>query len=361
MNIKGIVTHLGANIPKYTNEFSEYENLVSGVIQFDKRTILATTATAHNLVIDNYVIITNAEVKNNISAIVVNDGIATITTLAEHDYNYNPTLAQHFEIAGSETAWNGIHQIYNIPNRNEIQIELDETAPTTLGYIWENRDLGANGISKILTTPTTTTFTYKIDDNAPGLPETELRNAEMTRGTRIAGVANPERAIKIYTETSAQRKPWLFVMLPDDTVSKDQHALSDAVATFDNSTSGRLRILNNFDVVAILPTTNLGGVEEIEKCNGDIKNALISTLFGLRSEENVDIESSYRAVYNGSATFGYDTATYIRMYSFQIPEDITLSSTESDKPLSVALRDAVLKMTYNTTTQTTNINLDEEV
>jgi len=366
VNIKAVIAHLIAKISGHTDLFTDYLDAVidSVVVLSDKRTVQAETLTAHGLLLGASVIASEGSNFNGIDSITISDGVATIKTTDEHDYNYDALDTQYVTIENSETAWNKQYEVVNVTGRNDVQIATTETVvPTTLGNIRESRSMGVNGIVKISSVVSTTVFQYTISDSAPDVPQGSVEGLKIEKGARIAGAADPERARGIYADTDG-RKMWMFVMFSDDTVSKSSHTSSDAVALFDNASEGRLTALNNFDIAVMIPSTSLGAVDEVEQANGEIKNALIGTLFGLRGVETDETDYEYRIVYNGSVTLFYTTALYVRLYSFQIPSDITFRNTDSITPLSVALRDVVLDIAVsdnlNTAKLETEINIDEE-
>ena len=368
MNIKEIIAHLVAKISNHTDLFTDYldASIITATVLADKRTVEVETDTEHELLLaDAVVVVVNGSNFNAIASIDIADGVATVKTVSEHDYNYDILDAQYLVIENADATWNGTHEISDVTNRNTVEITAPAaTAPATLGNIRELRSLGVNGVVTISEIVSTTKFKYEISDDSPTVPAGTITGMKIVRGCRIAGAADPERATKIFSESTGGKKEWMFVMLPDESVSKSSHTKGDAVAIFTGADEGRINALINFDIAVILPSESLGAVDEVQKANGEIKTALISCLFGLRGVETDTADMEYRAVYTGSATFHYNTATYIRLYSFQIPSDITFRNTDSNIPLSVALRDLVLgiAISENEDADTLNvdINLDEE-
>jgi hypothetical protein len=356
MNIKDVVATLILNLPNYTDIFTDFVNAqITASYVSTARKIKVETATAHGLLVGDSLIIKNAKLKNEIDSIEISGNYAVITLKAEHDFVLEDDLT--FEMAGnSDDDWNGEFEIYNVPNKTTIEITKPSSIiPETLGYIWELRDYGGNGTVQIVAVNETHGeneeypefwFEYEINDNDPDLPVTDeesVSGIEIITGVRVTGVADPERAIDVFTKTNGVKKPWAFVMFPDETVSKDKNNESEAVGTFVNGDESRQLIMVNFDVCVIQPCTELGGIEEIEKACGEIRNALIKSLVGLKSTET-EADKVYKTVYNGSSMNTYDTANYIRVYSFQTPFEITYRETAENRVLTVALRKAVFKL-----------------
>jgi hypothetical protein len=343
------------NLPNYTDIFTDFidARVIASYVS-TARKIKIETATDHGLLIGDSLIIRNAKLKNEIESIEISGNYAVITLKAEHDFVLEDDLS--FAMAGnSDDDWNGDFEIYNVPNKMTIEITKPSSIiPETLGYIWELRDYGGNGTVEIVAVNEDQSeeeypefwFEYEISENDPDLPVTDeesVSGIEIIKGVRVTGVADPERAIEVFTKTNGAKKPWAFVMFPDESVSKDKNNESEAVGTFVSGDESRQLIMVNFDVCVIQPCTELGGIEEIEKACGEIRNALIKSLVGLKSTES-EADKVYKTVYNGSSMNTYDTANYIRIYSFQTPFEITYRETAENRVLTVALRKAVFKL-----------------
>ena len=353
MNIKKVMTYLINGLPNFTEEFTEYlVATISSCSVKDTRTVRVITDTAHGLIIGNIIKVIDAETKNDIESITIDDTTATVTFKNKHDYTYTPeadidgTANQITMDGNNDTDWNGDFDITDILTETSIEITApSETVPTSLGYVWENRSMGANGVMTVSDIDTLW-FEYTLPSTYPDLPVASAdncRNAKVIKGVRVGGAGDPERAVQIYTGDE-DKKSWAFVMFPDEGVSKDQHSNSDAIAQFSIGDESRQSIMINFDVLILLASDTLGAVDEVELCCGEIRNALIKSIVGIRGvEENSD--RVYKTVYNGSTVFVYNTAIYARMYSFQTVFDITFKETaESNSIESVALRESTINL-----------------
>jgi len=355
MNIKDVMTYLINGLPNFTEEFTEYLSAtISSCSVIDARTVRVNTDTAHGLAVSNIIKVIDAEIKNDIESIAIDDTTATITFKSKHDYTYTPeadidgTVNQITMDGNNDTDWNGDFDITDILTTTSIEITApSETVPTSFGYVWENRSMGANGVMTVSDIDTLW-FEYTLPSTYPDLPVASAdncRNAKVIKGVRVGGAGDPERAVDIYTaDKEEDRKSWAFVMFPDEGVSKDQHSNSDAIAQFSIGDESRQSIMVNFEVLVLLASDTLGAVDEVEKCCGKIRNALIKSIVGIRgTEENSD--RVYKTVYNGSLVFVYNTAIYARIYSFQTVFDITFKETaESQSIETVALREATINL-----------------
>lgn len=359
MNIKSMVAHLMLNLPKHTAEFSEIVAITSASVVSSR--YVDVVATAHGLTVGKIVLAQKGDVRNYIDSIVIESNIAIITLKDEHDFNLSPEKME-IELCGfTESSWNGKHELINVPSRLMLEIVSPGSSvpDLTTSYVWESRRMGANGLLEVVQL-NSDGFRIAIPENHPDMPNNELRNLEIISGFRMCGVADENRSIDVWNETD-KTKSWLHVMFPDDAVSKSIEAESEAVATFGSGDDGRLRILENIEISVFIPVVKTGGADAVFKANGEIRKALISALYGFRDEEP-GRDRSYPAIYNGSTQSIYNTAVYIRVYSFQIPYDITFENADVSNPESVAFRNVLLKMAISenkdATRFETKINLD---
>jgi hypothetical protein len=366
MNFTQIVAKFLKDMPAFTNEFSEYLAPAMTNITVNGRNIEVTTATAHGLLTGRSVIAICGEVKNNIKSIELDGNNAVIELNDNHDYilEDDEENATEIEIAGnSGTLWNGTFTIIDVPDRSKITIEApSQTIPTTLGYVWENRSKNGSGVVTV-TKINDTKFSFALESETPNLPETTLKSLRIVTGSRIAGVTDPERALDLYTATKdLGAKPWLFIMLGDESVSKDLNALSDSQATNSAGDDSRARLINNVDIIAVIPCVGVdaetGGFQAVQKATGEIKQAILDCFQGYI----LDIEKSdrvWKAVYTGSQPFVYDKATYVRSYNFQISYDITSRQEVASVSQSVALRKTVLDLSIGNGNMTATVEHEE--
>ncbi len=368
LNIKEIITHLYYNIAEHTDELTRYleAEIESASVESDNRTVKVKTSEPHNLENGQIIIVKDGEIRNNVESYSISSGKVIIKTEDVHDYNYERNYDKYIKLEGAG-AWSGEYKITNIPDRNRIEIDLPSGSVPSESYIWESRSYGLDGAVEINVIDDNN-FSYVIPDENPDLPANEARNITVITGMRITGAADPDRAMKIWSNTGA-KETWAFVVMQDEEVSYDRNAMSDALTTADRSDEGRLRLLINFDIIVIQPTESLGATDAVEKANGEIKSALISTLFGIKTRYNAGMDYQFRTAYAGMGVLMYDTARYITVYSFQSPTDITFKNADISDPPSVALREIIYNMyiaqdidDVNKNSETMNFekNLDEE-
>lgn len=365
MNFTAVVAKFLKDMPKFTTEFSEYLSATMSSIVVNGRNIEVTTTTAHGLISGRQVIAICGPVKNTIKSIEIDGDNATIELNAEHDYilEENENFYTQVEIAGNTAGvWNGIFTIIDIPNKTKITIaKPSATIPATLGYIWESRSKGGSGVVTV-SRISDTKFSFPLDSETPNMPQTTLKTLQIVTGSRIAGVADPDRAIAVYTKTTALgAKSWLFIMLGEETVSKDLNSQSDSKATFTAGDESRARLINNVDIIAIIPckSDDTGAFKAVEKATGVVKQAILDCFQGYVATIE-DADRVWKAVYTGSQTFIYDTTVYIRQYGFEISYDITSRQEVASESESVALRKTIIDLSIGNGTMSVDVEHEEE-
>jgi len=360
INISDVVARLITRIPLHTDIFSEGigVDIDSSEVLADGRTVEVTTDTAHSLSVDEKIIVKNAEVKNDIVDVVEKTEGIEITLNNKHDYRAG--TERKITIADTGTDYDGESEILQVVSDCKLTIPKKAGVITPVeGAIWEDRPYSGNGVMVITEVPGENIFRYEIQTESPSLPVNPLRNIEIIRGLRIAGAADPDRAIQAYSKRGAGRS-WLFVLFPADDVSHDRHSMTDAIATFGDGAEGRLRIVANFDVVGILPVSSFCGVDEVEKANGELKTAVIKALYGIKSPQGT-LSDNFKMIYTGSSTLTYDSTVYIRNYSFQVPHDVTFRNVDIADPLTVALRRAIMQLSISGNEEIEQFRADTEV
>jgi len=342
VNILEIETYLLENLSKHTNLFTNYlPAVISGATAVDKRTVKVTTATPHGLANGKLIMMNDGEIKNEIDKFeYLGDGTALVTTKEENDLTFG--YQEEIEIAGCDLPeWNKLHTILDVYSSSSFIIEIPDgsTGLPAAGYIWEKREYGVNGIV-IVKNAGSLDFEYEIDQNCPDIPVHEVRNLKSIISLRIGTVADEERSIKVFAEED--KYPWLFVIPKEDQVSKDMNEESEAIGLPAAGNEGRIRIMYNFDVVAIIPTDKLGGVDAVIKAE-ETRDSLLKCLYG-KDVQNVNSDVSFRVAYKGSSPMQYDTTTYIRSHGFQATADITFREVDASKPKTVALRQLAFKL-----------------
>jgi hypothetical protein len=323
-----IVTHLWQYLPYHTILFSTLLDIDSAEVIFAD-VVNAETATPHGLVPGSVVVVVAGRLQNSIIGVELlqDDTIARFTTGAEHDFTAPISVndLKTFSFFGfDDPAWNGTHDITNIPNRLTIETNVPDgaTIPVVLSGgegVYEDRHVGINGVWPVETTPSDTQFTLRVS-GVPDLPINPIEGLTIQPRARIAAAADFARAEAAYTKDSSGL-PWLYVVMGDVDISKDRHSLNDADATFLDQDVAKLLLLQNFSTVAFFDTTtSLTGATVQETIYGELYTALISTLYGMRKPTRL---SSFRAISRGHGATVYNSAYYAQSFDWQLPQYIT--------------------------------------
>lgn len=363
-----IINHLKLYLPRFTDLFTEYMVVESAISSFQKE--IFVTVTNHGLNTGDKVIITNGTVVNTLDLAVKNNGTVTFTCRDEHDFikpkfindDKYLTLAG---FSGSDSVWNGQHEIIDIPNRTKFTINLPTgvtTAPSLTfdQYLIEDRVLGVKGLYEI-TKSNDNLFKYRLGD-VPEIPLGVIQNMEIVKGFRITGASDFERAKESYTKYG-NNKLWLFLIMDSVDPSKDRYTADDSLLDATNQDFNLLRLIQNFGTWVFFPTKNdRFGVNAQELAYGEVFNALVSTLYAFRLENENNV-IPYKIVSAGHSPGVYNTAFYTHIFDWQQNDALTYENSGLQDLTSVAFRD--IESTWNLKADDMaqlqlNINLDEE-
>ena len=358
-----LVEHLMTYVPRLTNLFNtqfDASATVSG------STVTFTTASAHGLSVGQNITVGNALYNNILVSVVDNgDGTATFTTSDNHDLvePLQPADPQTLQLSGVG-AWDGIHQIGEVPNRKNFTISFPDgvvTLPTltATSYIQEDRPLGLSGGQTVATVPTATTFTIEVSSNIPPLPSGGIDSVSIQTGINIGSAENANQARHAYTINS-ERTPYLFVVMDGSITSKDRRTETDAVATISSTTNSKLVTLQNFSILFVQNSSDQNNAQLAQDlAHSTVKAVLYNALYGFDFAEG--IEPSL-CVPVGDGPMMYDSATIGHAYDFQVPVSID-ESFAFDFIESAAFRDIDMTLFNNNDEEAPlddNINLDKE-
>lgn len=317
-----VMAHLWSYLPSVTSLFNEpltmtAASVTSGIIT---GTIAVSTPT-----LGQNVLISNIKVRNPIVAYLDNgDGTARFTTANDHQLT---EPRQHLdetqlELGGITPAgWNGLHDILVIPNRRtfEISIPSGATVPTVAGYLIES-PTGVMGIGEV-TGVTGTSVSITPNDGIFHY-NAVIHQITVNRGIRVRAAADITRAQAIYAKQTGTN-PFAFVIFTDVAVSKDRHTPNDAIATFTKQDMRLLVHLQNFSIAVFYPAQNdIGGDKAQHMAYGEVYNALTKLFYGFGFDDP-DSAVKYVTVSAGHGPGIYNTAYYLHVYDWQVPNVIT--------------------------------------
>jgi hypothetical protein len=356
-----ILTHIKTYLPVVSTDFS---------------TSLAATATAagsvvtfvaagHGLAVGASIGIAGGEFENALLSYVDNeDGTARFGTTDEHDLTQakdidDPTT---LTLSGFGNLWDGDHTIRSIPNRMFFEIDIPTGAPNPPGLagavLLEDRSAGLIGVHTIASVPDVNSFTVDFP-GVPPFPTGVVTSTKVVSGYRIYAAANIDRAEKVYTKLATDSLV-LFLIMDDAEISKDRHAINDAISADTSQNYGRQLILQNFSVVVFFPTASgdlSGGIAQ-SMAYGQTYRELYSVLYGKRITDP-ETPIKYLTVNNGHGPGQYTSAYYSHVYAWQLPTILTFEDSVNIQQ-DVAFRDANLSFNQGGQLLDATIDLDKE-
>jgi hypothetical protein len=357
MRAEQIIKELIIKLPRQNNFFNE-EVTVSSLTRSGS-TVTVTTASNHNLQTGQFINITGAKKVTPITNLSQSNGVATATTSVDHDLTEG--FFDTVEIQGAnESDYNGSKKLLEVPNRFTFTYEIDENAPgaaTGTDILLTNSAVYDYNDRYQITVTSATEFTFQIT----GTPYTPgIGNIKVQKNVRISGAVSIERAIDAYTK-QAPNNLWAFVVLDDTTTVKDRSVLNDTVAMRDSANDFRMRLMKNFSIYIIVPSTNsIAGRAERDLME-DLEVDIYKSIIGQRLSSGFSEPIWSLVVPIGHGFFDYVGAYYVHRYQFQTTVDILDEDTSIDPPTR-AFRDVEIDFfdNENELLAELNTNLDEE-
>lgn len=360
---RDVMAHLWRYLPSVTSLFNEQLTITSVTVTGGLITGTIATGTP---IVGQKLLLSGIKVRNPISAYVDNgDGTARFTTLNDHDQTEARQRldTQQLQLGGvTPSIWNGLYDLDSVPNRRtfEVIIPVGATTPTG-GYLIE-QPTGVLGVGTV-TSVVGTTVTI---DPAEGIFHYDGVIDTITVNTRIRAraAADITRAEAIYTK-QASAKPFIFVIMTDVSVSKDRHTPNDGLATFTKQDMRLLRLLQNFAIAVFIPTADdIGGDNAQHMAYGEIYQALTKIFYGFGFSDESAIQ--YVTVSAGHGPGLYNSAYYLHVYDWQVPNVVTFESGfDGQTPFitDVAFRDINQSLYVNNSDKaimSMALDLDEE-
>jgi hypothetical protein len=355
-----ILTHIKTYLPVVSTDFST--SLVATAQALGQ--VVTFTSIAHGLSVGTRIGIAAGKLENALDSFTDNeDGSARFSTTFEHDLTEakdrnDPTT---LTLSGFGNVWDGEHTITSIPNRMNFEINIPVGAPNppALGMLIEDRTAGLIGTHTIATTPSSDTFTVDFT-GVPPFPTGNVLAVSVISGYRIYSAADIQRASDVYTQVNSGELA-LFLIMSDADISKDRHALNDAISSDTSQNDGRQTILQNFSTVVFFPTqdNDLSGGKAQSKAYAQTFKELYSILYGKRIDDP-DTAIAYLTVCNGHGAGVYNTAYYTHIYDWQLPTVLTFENSAIIQQ-DVAFRDTNLALDQGGQILNSAINLDKEI
>lgn len=363
MKASDIIKQLQIVLPTVTDSFSTQIALLS--VTPAGTTATAKTATDHTFSIGDAVNITNTFAPIGIVSITRDGDVGTATTATPHDITFNEAQPVHTEVTlsgSNESEFNGTFALVSAKNRKTFQFTMDDSGPTvaTGSMLLDDppSPVGYNGLQVITAIPQADEFQYEL---SIALTEASVGSGVVHSDVRVTGAASVERAEQMYTEQANQDDMWAFAVLGDTTASKDRNSRNDGITSAAPAGDRRQQIYQNFSVFVFNPSTgDLSGRASRDDME-DVMVSLFKALLYWKAPPGLASDNGLGVVFVAHALHGYNTATYMQEFQFQLVLDITRSDTVKDS-LNVAFRDIDLTMGTNLGTGklTATIDLDDE-
>lgn len=360
MRAKDFILQLSAKLPQFVDDFTTSFSVSS--LTRTGTTVTVTTATVHGLTIGKSVNIVGAQTPITISSITRVGIVATLVTAADHDMTTK--VPGTVEISGAtESEFNGTFTVIQEVNRRTIKFQVADSGPTaaTGSPLLLNGSSvlqSYNGLKKVTTVPTTTTFTYEVTDSTLFTPASGTITAKTL--PRISGAATTERALASYTAQPTD-DAWLYVVLNDGIANKNRTLDIDGTDNIQRTNHFKQFVSQTVSLYVYIPTSaQISGRKARDRAEELLRPICQSILFA--KFDSLLANGKYNALqFNEHGFEGYNTAFYIHRFTFEMTLlfgiDDTIGADED-----VAFRDIEMTQAHDVGTGiiTSDIDLDDE-
>ena len=360
MRAKDFILQLSAKLPQFVDDFTTLFSVTS--LTRSGTTVTVTTATAHGLAIGKSVNIVGAQTPITISSITRVGIVATLVTAADHDMTTK--VPGTVEISGAtESEFNGTFKVIQEVNRRTIKFQIADSGPTSatgspLLLNGSSVLQSYNGLKKVTTVPTTTTFTYEVTDSTLFTPASGTITAKTK--PRISGAVISDRIIDAYTKQPPS-EAWLFVVMNDGIANKSRTLDIDGTDNVQRTQHFKQFLSQTVSLYLVLPTSNqIAGLAARDRAEELLRPICQSVLFA--KFDSLLASGKYNALqFNEHGFEAYNTAFYVHRFTFEMTLlfgiDDTIGADED-----VAFRDIGMTQSHDVGTGTidSDINLDDE-
>jgi len=360
MRAKDFILQLSAKLPQLVDDFTTSFSVSS--LTRSGTTVTVTTTAAHGLAIGKSVNIVGAQTPITISSITRVGIVATLVTAADHDMTTK--VPGTVEISGAtESEFNGTFTVTQEVNRRTIKFLVADSGPTSatgspLLLNGSSVLQSYNGLKKVTTVPTTTTFTYEVTDSTLFTPASGTITAKTQ--PRISGAVDDERALASYTKQKID-DAWLYVVLNDGIANKSRTLDIDGTDNVQRTQHFKQFVSQTVSLFVFIPTSGqISGRKARDRAEELLRPICQSILFA--KFDSLLASGKYNSLmFNEHGFHGYNTAFYIHRYTFEMTLlfgiDDTVGADED-----VAFRDIFITQQHDVGTGiiTSDIDLDDE-
>lgn len=360
-----IIAQLQTAMPTLTGLFSNADISITS-LTCSGTTVTAKTSVQHKLKTGNAATIMGAQTPIDITSITyVNQatGGAIVTVKTANDHDFTEGWGYQATITGTNApAFEGTFDVLTTINRKTFTyfIPTQQAYAVINGTLMNSYTIGYNG-RFVVTVIDEFTFTYTIGGNvaSPAGGSIVLRT-----GARISGAVSFDRANDAYTK-QATGNMWAFVVLSDNSVSKDRNVTTDATITLAPGDDYRIRVISNFSIFIFAPATqgDVGG-RAVRDSMEDVRVALYKSILRYIIPSYTAEQRNYVVAPDGDRTIGFNEGAYlVYEFLFSVVSDVVYADTVAAAP-SRAFRDINLifenPLTGSTIMETDNISLDDD-
>lgn len=365
MKISDVVNQLAANLPQYTDLFTDNLDLVSVVRSGSTITCTVSIANPHGLSAGQGVLISECQTLILVDSITRNGVIATVTFQSDHDFTKGPDNPTPVIVLDQtlDPEFTGTFEIIDVPNRRTVTFMVADSGPVSSSGGWclngnSERD-SFNGFFEVDTIISPTEFTYE-KDGMQGIP-VATGPRKMRANPRVTGMVNLQAILDAYTQ-QPQNELWAFVTLGPVNASKNRNILSDAVDNTQRSQYLRQQLLQNCTIYVVVPSAvaQIAGRQARDLCEDLFRPICQSVLF-YKFDSGLYVQNLTPLQFVSHDTEVYNKAYYVHAYEFQMTVPLQFEDSvgfDSD----TALRDINFTFTtsFGSGEVSANIDLDED-
>jgi len=359
MKANDVVQQLALLLPGLTDKFTDNFSVTS--LTRIGTTVTAVTSVAHGLAIDEQANIIGAQTPLIITSLSRSGAIGTLVTLARHDLTegFNTTVV----ISGAtESEFNGTFVILKVSNRRTVTFTMVDSGPTTatgspLLLNGASQLQTYNGLKKITSAPTTTSFTYEITSSTLFTPASGTISARTQ--PRVSSAVSIDAATRGYTKQTPN-KLWAFVVLGDVVASKSRAIDSDATDNLQNGNEFRQQTINPVGIYVFFPVSAQIAASTARDNAQDLFRPLCQSLLFSKFNSGLAVGKQNNIIFTDHSFFNYNDAVYVHVYNFETIADLIFEDTIGFD-VNVAFRDIDLTMGIDVGTEvmTATIDLDD--
>lgn len=356
-----MVLQLRDKLPQFSDRFSTQLDIFS--LSSVGTTATLATPTPHGLSVNEDFNINGITVDASIVSIENNLGVATITTVENHDLTLN--YQENVTISGAnESQLNGTFELTGVKNRKiftlktDVQANISGTGTMIAVDVVSNIYSGIHVVSNVISN-TVINFELQYPTNA-----LEVKSGNLSKNSRIVKSLDFQRCVDSYTSRDIE-EDYIFVTLGNVIASKDRNINSDAIYISNTGVDYKQQLIQPFSVFYFANVTDeISGANSRDYVEGALVKQIFNSLVGKKFDSGLSAKAYYQTVFTSHGVQLYNGAIYAHIFNFETIVEINANDTIGEE-FNVAFRDIDLNiktdlMTDDTQLLSGNINLDDE-